>query len=245
MCDEQRLCRERERPRTVLYVRPVHQVGVVADLEAVFPIACVLHQSHRRLGVVGAERGTLPDRDCEHLPFPLVDVAAGTIAISRQYHCLGDSLAVRIRLTLLRDEEHGTRLVGVGQVTVRVMDHARGGVEHECLDRAGLPREFQQRSSCLDVDAHVESEVVQKHAWRDQVEYNRRPHFLHDFSQSFRVADVALVVVRWCDETIVVCSVGTDVLVVDVHVFGSCYAAFCYDVVDDVVSDEATALGRG
>lgn len=98
MGDEQRLGRERERPRTVLYVRPVHQIGVVADLKAVLPIACVLHQSDGRLGVVGAEGGTLPDRDGEHLPFPTVDFVtgadAGTVAISRQYHCLGDRLAV-------------------------------------------------------------------------------------------------------------------------------------------------------
>lgn len=125
------------------------------------------------------------------------------------------------------------------------MDHTRGGVEHERLDRARLPGEFQQRSSCLDVDAHVESEVVQKHAWRDQVEDDCRPHCPHDFCQPFRVADVALVVVRWCNQTIVVCPVGADIVVVDVHVLGACYAASCYDVVDDVVSDEATALDRG
>lgn len=144
MCDEQCLGGKREGPRAVLDVRPVHQVGVVADLEAVFPRARVLDQAHCRLGVVGAKRGALPNRDGEHFP-PSSGVVGprifGAVAVRRQHHRLRDGFAVRIRLALLRDEEHGVRFVGVGQVAVRVVDDARRGIEHERFDAACFSRE--------------------------------------------------------------------------------------------------------
>lgn len=83
---------------------------------------------------------------------------------------------------------------------------------------------------------------MQEHAWRDQVEYHGRSHRLQDLAQSIRVTHVSSVVVRRRDQIVVVWSVGADLDVVDVHVFGACYAAFRNNVVDDVVRNEATAL---